>query len=408
LCYDSAQYQERADHLLSAKRLTPAQSSQQAYRLPGYPAFLATCYALCGPSPKKALLVQLVLGSFVPVLVYFLACQLFPLVPVVAWGAAWVACVHTGLVIFSGMLATETLAVLLLLFLLLVLFRWPYKLALAGGLLGLLSLLRPIGHYLLPLMVCWLWWQHRSPRQLLWFSGSWLVVVLPWLIRNVLLVGGLCFHTLPGMHFLQYSAVAVVMQQKQKTYVQARSALLNRWDAECHKKAIKQGHAVTEYQRCVLGEELAKKIVLAHPWQAVKHMATELFKTLCALHATQLIVADVGGWPVYTAQTTLVEKICYNLTPPLKTWWLLPIIYADVLATIGLLFFSLIGLFLLLVNHRFGSRHFLALLIAGLLWGVTLAYGCARLRLLFEPIMIMFGVYGAYQLYCWSTGKKTQ
>jgi hypothetical protein len=232
--------------------------------------------------------------------------------------------------------------------------------------------------------------------------GSWFVVVLPWLLRNLLLVGGICFHTLPGIHFLQYSAAAVVMQRDHVSYLDARRQLLALWDSKVQAQTL----PISEYQRCIMGEKLATSIMRCHPWYVCKHALTELFKTLCALHATQMIIADVGGWPVYTAETTWWEKICYNLAPPLKTAWLQALIYWDVLTTIFILLFSLIGLLLLLLRQPFYPAFVLCLLVAGLLWGVTLAYGCARLRLPFEPIMIILGVYGAYTSWCWLAGKK--
>ncbi len=407
LCYDSQQYHDRALHLIEHKALTPVESSQKAYRLPGYPQFLACCYALEKNSVLFALLVQIVLSSLIPLLVFLLARALFPLLPVLAYIAGWVACLHVGLIIFAGMLATETLAVLLLLLLLLVLLARAPTMVLAGSLLGFLSLLRPVGHYLLVLIALWIWYEWRSLRSVGLFVGGWLIVVLPWLVRNLVLVGGICFHTLPGMHFLQYSAAAVVMQHEQKTYLQARAQLLKAWDNEVDKKALEQGYPVTEYQRCVLGEKLAGGIVLAHPWYACKHALTELIKTLCALHTTQVVIADVGGWPVYTAQTTWAEKIRYNLAPPLKTPWLWPLIYLDVFVTLSILFFSFIGLLALVVRRRLQSRQALCVLMAGLLWGVTIAYGCARLRLPFEPIMIIIGVYGVDQIWLWLQGCKS-
>ena len=228
--------------------------------------------------------------------------------------------------------------------------------------------------------------------------GSWFLVVLPWLIRNLLLAGGLCFHTLPGLHFLQYSAVAVVMQRDHVAYTEARKQLLAALDSAVLEKATQQGAPVTEYQRCVVGEQLAFRIMRNHPWYACKYAMTELAKTLCALHAAPVIYTDVGRWPVYTAQTTWLEKIRYNLSPPLQTPWLQFIIYWDLLSTLLILFFSLLGLLLLLVRRELHAGIALCVLIAGLLWVVALAYGTARLRLPFEFVMIIIGVYGYVSL----------
>ncbi|MBM3893485.1 hypothetical protein FJ365_03755 [Candidatus Dependentiae bacterium] len=401
LSYDSQQYHDRAQHLVMHGTLVDETSTQKAYRLPGYPLFLACWYALAENGLMLGLYIQILLASLIPLLVFLLAHILFPLMPCIAYTAGWVTTFHLGFVLFAGMVATETVAVILLLLVLLILLQ-EQGLAAAGFLLGFLSLIRPVGHYLVILIACWLLWQRYSYKKVGLFLGSWFLVVLPWLLRNFLLVGGICFHTLPGIHFLQYSAAAVVMQRDHVSYLDARRQLLALWDSKVQAQKL----SISEYQRCITGEKLATNIMRRHPVYVCKHALTELFKTLCALHATQMIIADVGGWPVYTAETTWWEKIGYNLAPPIKTTWLQPIIYWDVLSTIFILFFSLIGLLLLLLQRRLTAAIALCVLVAGLLWGVTFAYGCARLRLPFEPIMIIFGGYGVYTSWCWFTGKK--
>ncbi len=411
LCYDSQQYDERARSIVTHHKLTDDNSMHKAYRLPGYPLFLACWYALAENGVKLALYIQILIASLIPLLVFLLAQPLFPFMPIIAYVAGWVMCFHVGFVASAGMLATESLAVLLLLLMHVVLLGWRgnmHYLAFAGGLLGLLSLIRPIGHYIVVLVACWLFWQLRSYKRVSVFVASWFIVVLPLLVRNLLVVGGICFHTLPGMHFLQYSAVAVVMQRDQVSYNDARSQLLAKWDDEVVSNFQQQEFAATEYQRCVLGEKLAWSIIRQYPWYACKHAATELFKTLCALHGTHIIVgADIGSLPVYTAQTTWTEKVCYNIAPPLKTQWLQGLIYWDIFNTIIILFFSVVGLVLLLLRRQMHAGLVLCVLVAGLLWVITLSYGCARLRLPFEPIMIILGVYGGYAVWCWLTNKKT-
>ncbi len=395
LCYDSQQYHERAQHLVMHGTLVDETSTQKAYRLPGYPLFLACWYALAENGLMLGLYIQILLASLIPLLVFLLARILFPLMPCIAYAAGWATTFHLGFVLFAGMVATETLAVILLLLILLALFSiFPRselkRMVGTGCLLGVLSLVRPVGHYLVILIVCWLLWQRYAIKSVGLFVGSWVVVVFPWLLRNFLLIGGICFHTLPGMHFLQYSAVAVLMQRDHLSYVDARHQLLMLLDS----KVREQTRPVNEYERCRLGEKLAIGIMFCHPFYSCKYALTELFKTLCALHATQIIIADIGRWPAYTAETTWREKISYNLAPPLKTAWLQPLIYWDVLSTILILFFSIFGLLRLLFRQSFSPAFVLCLGVSGLLWGVTLAYGCARLRLPFEPIMIIFAIYG--------------
>jgi hypothetical protein len=405
LCYDSAQYQERALLLSVDGHLTAPESNQKAYRLPGYPLFLASIYALTNNNVKTALGLQILLAAAVPPLVFVLANVLFPGLPSVAFFAMGLACVHFGMILFAGMLATETLALLLLLLFLLCLLWYNKKrqwrmLMIAASLLAMLSLVRPVGHYLLLPIVCWLWWQGATIKRLSVFLAMWGVLVAPWLVRNLLVTGGICFHTLPGIHFLQYTAVPVVMQRDGCEHVEAREKLL----LQRQKEALDQG-ITSEYGLCILAEKISLRYIKQYPLYAFRHMAKELFKTLCSLHASQITLADVGGWPSYTSKTTWYEKIAYNLRPPLKTAWLQWLIYWDVFLAIFLLLGSFFGVLLLLLYRKITADLVLCGLLAALLFGLTIAYGCARLRLPLEPIMIILTAYGACYVWRWLVTK---
>jgi hypothetical protein len=405
LCYDSEQYHQRALSIAKIGQLTEPDSTQKAYRVPGYPLLLAAGYACTDNNVHVVLWLQVVLAAFIPVLIFMLASALFPAHGKLALMAMFLASVHTGLVLFAGMLATETVAVLLFLVFLLSLCWFQQArqlrfLLLAACTLGALSLVRPIGHYVLILTLVWLWWQHVNVRQIGLFASTWGLCVAPWLVRNLLVVGGICFHTLPGIHFLQYTAASVVMQRDHCEYVPARSKLLALWEETAQKHGL-----TNEFGYCLCAEKIALQHIKNHPIYAAKHGATELFKTLCSLHSSQIILADVGTWPVYTTRTTWLEKIIYNLAPPLKTWWLRYVIYADVCMALFLLLGSLFGLFMVCLQRQLSAAIGLCVLAAGLLWSLTVAYGCARLRLPIEPIMIILASYGASYAFNWMVAK---
>ncbi len=121
LMYDSAHYHNPAVSLVQGKGFAVG-DKPYFYRLPGYPLFLASCYKVFGLDVRSTLMVQLLLASLIPLLIFFLAQALFPKKTLIAWLAASCAVIHPGLLIFSGLVMTETLFVLFFTFFLLIVY----------------------------------------------------------------------------------------------------------------------------------------------------------------------------------------------------------------------------------------------------------------------------------------------
>jgi hypothetical protein len=174
-------------------------------RTPVYPLFLAGIYGVLGESVKAAILVQVVLGSFVPVLVFLLARGLeWPDGPgkIAALGIA----IDPALVSHADLLMTET--VYLLLFVVHLGFlaqrgpgrKWMSP-ALSGLLLGLAILTRPATVWWVLPSAIWLFWDliaearkretippwktvKAAPVSVLLFLIAVTVVTAPWVLRN--------------------------------------------------------------------------------------------------------------------------------------------------------------------------------------------------------------------------------
>ena len=167
---DTAAYNNVALQILKGEGLTNLDGTSHFYRLPIYSIFLAVCYKLFGCDLKKALWLQLFLASFIPILVFFISIILFPKNFLLAKLTSIFSVFNLGLIIFSGFAMTESLFLMFfLLFLILFLpqfelffcsfrlFKSDYKkMFLAGIFLGLASLTRPIGHYLIFLSILFL------------------------------------------------------------------------------------------------------------------------------------------------------------------------------------------------------------------------------------------------------------
>lgn len=397
---DSDQYLSIAKNLIVGNGFCLEPGIATAYRLPGYPLFLAACFKLFGVHIIPALLLQIVLASLIPILVFFVSLSLLPDCFTVAMIASVAAALHPGFIVYAGMLATESLCVLFLLIFFLFLFRGlkqsqPWYWWCVGGMcLGVASLLRPVGHYVLVVaIVMFLLVRVRGCIPLIF---GWLLIVIPWLIRNALLFGGLLFHTLPGLHFLQYVATPIVVQTEHCSYPQARACVLNEWNQRIELQAQMKHHSLNEYERCRIGESLAFEYVKAHPVCAGKYACTEMFKTVAGLYSAIILLADGAAWPDYGERATWLAKVQRFLMPQVQRKWLIPFIYYEIL----FLFIMLLGFCIFLVriwrNILLWSVATKILPFIILFIGLTLAYGGARLRMPADPLLLLGAVYGLW------------
>lgn len=142
--------QQRAFSLATTAPYTPDVS-----RTPIFPAFLAGIYLVFGHAPAVAVLVNIGVAALGCVFTYILGRQLFG--TAVAYVASLALAFDVTAVVFANQLLTETLYTLLLV--LSVLALWWYgqaggsrRAALAGALLGVGTLCRPIGMFLFVLL----------------------------------------------------------------------------------------------------------------------------------------------------------------------------------------------------------------------------------------------------------------
>jgi 4-amino-4-deoxy-L-arabinose transferase-like glycosyltransferase len=407
--FDSDQYVGIARHIAHGDGICLNTGQPQTYRLPGYPLFVALGYKLFGMREEPMLWVQLVLASFIPILVFMLSGVLFPTMAWVARGAAVVTAIHPGFVLYAGMLATESLfLIFFILFLLLFCIDLSrpasstWLLLGAGLALGLASMVRPVGHYVLALALVLVAilvpsWRLKIKKGSLVTVG-WLVAVAPWLLRNALLTGAICFHTLPGLHFLQYTAANAIVLHDGCSYVSARGRLLGEWDSAVSTQERALARPLNDHERSVIGQRIARTYILRYPVAAMRYSCIQLLKTMAALYASQLLIADTNVWPDYGNDVGWWARIKRFLMPEVNHRWLIVLVYYEIIL------FLLIMVGVLACWWRCRRDALLrraagfVLPFALLLWLLTVAYGCARLRLPLEPVLILCSVYGWYTL----------
>ncbi len=402
LVFDAEQYHNVSLQIAHGNGITTKEGTPNFYRLPGYPLFLGACYTATHDNVEATLWIQVVLASVIPLLIWALGIVMFPAVPLVATLASILSVVHLGLVIYAGMLLSESLFLICFLMFLVCLCAalqrpWSYRLMIwSGFLLGIASLIRAIGPYvivlalLLIIFFCATWFVRI--RMMGALVGSWLAVVSVWLIRNFFLTGALFFHTLPGLHFLQYSAVYVIMDQENLDYFQAKKKVLAEWDKVVDDEERRIGKKLSEYERYERAEKLAFAILWQHPMNAAQHALTHIVRTCGTLNSTLLLYVPRGT--VYGKDATLWFKIKLYLMPRVLEGWLIPVIYGELLVSL----FILLGILFLLLRAFVDlyARRALVLIVpfVVLFAVITLAYGCARLRLPVEPLLLLGAVYG--------------
>ncbi len=193
---DFAWYDQVARNLASGLGYSDSMGVPTAYRPPAYPIFLAGIYRISAGSLLAARLANALLGALAVLLTYHLCLQIFS-----KRTAVWAAALHAftpSLILFSGLLASENVAIPLLLASLIFALRGLERnhagwLVASGVLIGWTSLARSI-FVLLP--VTWLIWafiQKIAPRRIaaatLWLAVGMVAALLPWTARNFVVFG---------------------------------------------------------------------------------------------------------------------------------------------------------------------------------------------------------------------------
>lgn len=197
---DETDYHAIATNLSSGNGFVLHDGVVTARRPPAYPLLLSLLYRVTGPSPAAGRALQVVLGVVLVWLVFLLGQRYFD--SQVGLVAAGFAAINPFLVFISGYILTENAYVAAIL-LFLIVTPTPRALheaslrrfVIAALLLGLAALFRPTAMILTATIacVCILWgtnmWQKRFRRVAL-FALVVGVTVLPWMVRNSIVLDG--------------------------------------------------------------------------------------------------------------------------------------------------------------------------------------------------------------------------
>lgn len=459
---DSQTYLSLAKQLTLHDEFSSPDGRPDAYRVPGYPLFLSVIFKIFGVNHSIALWIQIFLSSFIPFLVYLLALVLFPRRRFVALSAASITILHIGYVSYSGFLMSESLFIIFFLLFLIPFFRAVFRdglhselensnvsqdakvkdfynrLALnpaakgtafvhfydemfdcdvayssctrksddtegievffAGVMLGLASLIRPVGHYLLvvALVVLFFSGRLRSIRfaECLVLAAGWFLVVGGWLIRNAFLFGHIFFHTLPGGHFLYLSAARVVAHEQAISYGEARHYLRSIIEKREKEAVEAKGRLLDKYEVCILHENLAKEVFKASPLQSIKCWIKDIVRASLSLYSAEFLYLESGRKQIqyFEPGRSVKEWFIRYLKPNTEKVWLKILIWIEILFH----FLLLLGSLLFTVKAFIGtSARTVKVFLVGspfilLFLVIALSGGYARMRLPIEFLMIIF------------------
>ena len=380
---DSSPYNQLAIQIALGNGIINSDNTSHFFRLPGYPALLAIGYKLFNFDVIKTLWCQIIFSSFIPLLVFFLSLVLFPANILLAKICSLYSVFHLGFIIFSGLLMSETFFVLFFLsFLILFFYKFYF---LSGFLLGMASICRPVGHYVLFLSFIIIFFSgigfYSKFKKSFFFFMGWIFIVFGLLLRNFLFTGFLFFHTLPGKHFLNHSAAYIVMKVDKISYKKAKDKLL---------VEMKYDKNLSEIEKCLKAEKLAFKYIKQYPFLFVKHGIINILKTTFAPFSQELSFMDEKKVQINIVEDeNIFKKIKKILLPKILDKRFIYFLYLELLFLI-LVYAGFIGF----IINSFYNKKILFLILKVfpfilLFVFITLAAGFARLRLPIEPLIFI-------------------
>ncbi len=269
--HDSTTYNEPALAWVEAPSADPAAASA-TLRTPGYPAFLALIYQAAGTRPAAVLAVQILISLGTLGLLFHLVAQSWG-EPAARWAGVWLA---LDLISLSHtlLLLTETLFTFLLAAMVVVLTsgqtnpRSQVRFWVAGSLLAVAILVRPIAYYL-PLGVAgFLLWTTRTSswRRALSAVGLFLLptvlLVGGWQLRNLQLTGEPILCQVEGINLLFFRGAAIVARRDNISLAAARQRLSQDHDAELHPET----RSLSPEQLSVRFAAQGWSLIRQHPW----------------------------------------------------------------------------------------------------------------------------------------------
>ena len=305
---DSQSYQDTALALLQAHKFSVSPSnlnSPQTVRTPGYPAFIASIYAIFGFNPIYVIIAQILISATSLWLTYSLTARLWN--HKVAIAALLLVTINFEIIFLTQQILTETLfsfTVLCTATIMLILIdgsrpRWIMALLL-GITTALSTMVRPINYYfIIPLLLflslfCFkkkIGWKSSIILLSLTSLPS-ILLVGGWQVRNYLAVGNSDFSQIEGVNLLYYRAADILAIHNHTSIDSERETLMNSYSDLKYMDSSQGGESY---------KQLGMNIIKQYPWLLPISISRGLAKMMLVpgensfMEYLGLPVAESGG-----------------------------------------------------------------------------------------------------------------
>lgn len=397
----------------------PDTGEPQFWRTPGYPAYLVPFYKLFAPTgvqfsdackaQKASIWFQIFLSSCVPLILFYLA-LLLTHNSAIAYATACIAIFHLGLVLTSGYLLTEGIALIPFYLFLYFFYKNLLKptnrsIMLATLMLALYTWMRPMGNYMsiIASIIMLIFLQDNLKqrfKKIALFMSLFLLLLSPWYIRNYYHTGYWFFCPMFGAYLNSFCAPRIVSSTQ-------NIELIDAWKKLCSQAHLAHMQQKQTYfmqyglhlpKEFVCGQ-IAWPIFLGHPLLAAYDWMREVLKTTLDLYSSQLVAFVQGCFfydPLIEYLSTKLTDCLYATPMPIS---MRIIVYVEMLYAIllwiglcyGLIVFMITPLFTCIQKpdtHQFKLWWSTALMCTATVF-MTGGFGYARLRLPIEPLMII-------------------
>lgn len=303
---DSYQYDRLAQNLLKYHRFSLDESpplSPNHSRTPGYPIFIATFYGLFGPRPTLIILIQIVITALMCWVLYRLlaedgkiasiACLLYALNPTIA--------------LYTSQILTETIFMSIILIGITLFYKYassPKNSYLIGisAIFAVGALTRPIGLYFPFFIVPFILWQNLKQVliKILFFIGSFIIFIAPWVVRNYILFNGIFLSSIPACNLLYFDAAVTVSSHEAITLSEARMRLSEELEA-----GIKQHNLQTKGEKLNYATRLGIRYLFKYPWSHIKMRVVSALNCLLVPIPIRALLLYTTGKDLRTLGTAL-------------------------------------------------------------------------------------------------------
>jgi 4-amino-4-deoxy-L-arabinose transferase-like glycosyltransferase len=339
---DEGWFDVMARNLVAGKGLSDFAGRPTAFRLPFPSIFFAAVYFVTEPELLNARMAQAVLGSITIVIVYLIARRLFS--REVALLSAVLCALNPLLIAWTGLLMRETFMTftIALLVLLLLTMKEQTHIAvrfLAGLIWGVLVLTNPIGVFLVPFLLVYLWIKH-SPRPFIRFCAPIVAGLLllwsGWVVRNYVAYGQLIpFSTWDG----------AVLYQKSHPEVQDRNIIKLPQETRSMSEANRNAYLLSKSVAAILeNPEYYLRLVRHRMFDFWYHGSLEAYIENTQLWFLGRPWATIWQWNATFLDLRLVPLTILGLLFSLRFWRRASILY--LLLASFTLFYGLLSVYM--------------------------------------------------------------